>query len=108
MRGVAAVGQRQSFGVLLVQFERCSDCPRDLRNLDRVGQPVAEMVMAAGGENLSLALKTPESPRVNDAVAVALQIIPVRMRRFGKAAALKMRRTKTKSAQHSVRSYFES
>jgi hypothetical protein len=38
------VGERQCFGKLLVQSERRSDRSRNLRNLKRVGEAVAEMV----------------------------------------------------------------
>jgi hypothetical protein len=52
-----------------------------------VGQAIAEVVGVAAGENLGLRLQTPESAGMNDAVAVALKVVAVGMRRFGMAAS---------------------
>ena len=58
-----------------------------LRDLNRVCQPVAEMIAESRRENLGLTLQPPERARVNDAIAVALKIGAVWVSRLGKYAA---------------------
>ena len=52
-----------------------------------MGKPIPKMVREAGGKNLRLILQTPEGARVDDAITVTLEIVAVRMAKFGKAAA---------------------
>src|SRR6267143_2548939 len=65
------VDESERFGELSVQAQRGSNGARDLRDFKRVRQPVAEVVGIARGENLRLRFESPESSRVNDAIAVA-------------------------------------
>ena len=65
--------QRKSLDQIGIQVETRGDGARDLRNLDGVGQPRAEVVGDTMGENLGLILKPAEGAGVNDAVAVALE-----------------------------------
>jgi hypothetical protein len=51
-----------------------------------VGEAGAEVIGETPGEDLRLVLKAAEGAGVNDAVAVALKIVTVRMRRLGIAA----------------------
>jgi len=50
-------------------------------------QPVAEMIGDACRENLCLILQPPEGMAMNDAIAVALEFVPVRMLRLRILAA---------------------
>ncbi len=61
----------------------CGDGARDLRDFDGVGQPVAEMVGVAAGENLGLGFQPAKGARVDDAVAVALKIVAIGMLGLG-------------------------
>ena len=80
------VRQRQRFGQIFIQPEYPSHRARDLRNLDGMRQAVAEMIGKVGGENLRLVFQPPESPRMHDAVAIALKFVAVGMGKFGIAA----------------------
>ena len=66
---------------------RSGDGARDLRDFDGVGESVAEMVGVAAGENLGLIFEAAEGAGVDDAVAVALEVVAVGMRRFREAAS---------------------
>ncbi len=78
--------QRQRLDQIHIQVERRGDGARDLRHLDGVRQARAEVVGVAAREDLRLVLQPPEGAGVNDAVAVALKRIAVRMRRLRIAA----------------------
>src|SRR5208283_5506934 len=80
------VNQRKRLDEIDVQVERCGDGARDLRDLHGVRQARAEMVRVAAGEDLSLVLKAAKGARMDDAVAVALERIAIRMRRLWIAA----------------------
>jgi hypothetical protein len=67
------VGQAQRLGEVLVEAERASDGPADLRDFEAVGEANAEMVTVGRNEHLRLVAESPEGDRVNDAVAVALE-----------------------------------
>ena len=73
------VCERQSFSQILVQAERGRDRASDLGDFDRVGEAVAKMVVEAGREDLRLVLQAPECARVDDAVAVTLELVAIGM-----------------------------
>ena len=77
MADIVREGQR--LGQVFIQSERRCDRPGDLRDLDRMRKPVAEMVVQAGGEDLRLVLQTAKCAGVDDAIAVALEIVAVRV-----------------------------
>src|SRR5580698_7185623 len=81
------VDQRQRLGKIDVQVELRSNGARDLRDLDGVGQAGAKVVGVAAGEDLRLVFETAESAGVDDAIAVTLERIAIRMRRLGIAAS---------------------
>ena len=81
------VHQRQRFGQIDVQIERGGDGARDLRDFHGVRQAGAKVVGVAAGEDLRLVLQPPKGAGVNDAVAVALKGIAVRVRRLRMTAA---------------------
>ena len=54
------VAERDRLGQLLVQAQHLGDGPRDLRHLERVGQPRPVVVAARREEDLRLVLQPPE------------------------------------------------
>jgi hypothetical protein len=81
------VRQGQRFGEVFIQAQHSGHGARDLRDLNGVRQPIAEMVGEADGEDLGFIFEPPERACVNDAVAVALKRIPVGVRKLRIAAA---------------------
>src|SRR4029077_20361578 len=69
------------------QLERSGDGAGDLRNFERVRQPIAKMVGIARRENLRLGFQPAKSARVDDAVAVPRIDTTIRMEGFRVAAA---------------------
>jgi hypothetical protein len=87
-RVAEVVAERDRLGEVLVEAERASRCSRDLRDLQRVGQPDPVVVALRGDEDLRLVAETPERLRVDDPVAVALEARPEWVELFGPLAAL--------------------
>jgi hypothetical protein len=81
------VDQSQRFGEVIVEPELGGDGARDLRNFDGMSQAVAKMVGIAASKDLGLSFETAKSARVHNTVAIALEIVAVRMMRFGMAAS---------------------
>ena len=86
------VAKRDRFGKVVVEPERPGECAGDLRHLDRVGETGAEMVALVIDEHLRLVGETAEGGRMDDAVAVALELGPGRRRRLSDEAAGRPRR----------------
>jgi hypothetical protein len=106
-RGMAQVmHQRQGFGVFLIQPKRDGNGARHLGDFQRVGEAVAEMVAKAGGEDLGFAFHAAEGAGMDDAVAVALKIVAVGMRRFRIETAAEMVWPEAQMAQHVAGTYF--
>ncbi len=63
-----------------VQAELGGDGARDLRDFNRVGQAVAEMVGVTAGEDLRLGFQAAKRPGMDDPVAIALKVVAVGMR----------------------------
>ena len=70
-RVAEVVRQRQRLGKILIEPERARQRAGDLGDLQRMGQPGAEMIALMEDEDLGLVCEPPEGGRVNDAVAVA-------------------------------------
>jgi hypothetical protein len=81
------VRQSQSLGQILVETKSVRRSSRNLRDLERVREPVSKVIAKAGRENLSLGFQAPESAGMHDAVAVALERIAVAMFRLRVAPA---------------------
>src|ERR1700678_3422981 len=77
------VAERESFGEFFVEIQRRGYGAGDLRDFDGMGEPVAKMVRDSGGENLGFVFKAAKSPRMDNAVAIALEFAAIRMRKFG-------------------------
>jgi hypothetical protein len=76
------VHQRQRFHQFFIQSQDAGDGARDLRDLKGMSQAIAEVVRVAAGEDLGLVFEPAEGPRVDDAVAIALEVVAIRMRRL--------------------------
>ena len=100
------MGKRQRLGVFFIEPERDRNGSRDLRNLYGVREPVTEMIGKAGREDLGFPFEPPEGARVNDAVAIALEIASIRMPWFRESASMQTVWTQSKSGQHSSASYW--
>jgi hypothetical protein len=72
-RMAKVVGEAEGFGQVLVEAERPRDGPPDLRDLEAVGEPDAEMIAVGRDEDLRLVAKAAEGDRMDDPVAVALE-----------------------------------
>ncbi len=79
--------ERERFDEIDVEVERAGHRARNLRHLDGVSEAVAEVVGITAGENLGLGFETAKGACVDDAVAVALEIVTVGVGRLGEAAA---------------------
>jgi len=66
------VNQRDRLGQILIEPQRPGKGAGDLRYLDRMGQPRAEMVALIGDENLRLVAQPTKRRGVDDSVAVPL------------------------------------
>ena len=72
--GVAEImRESECFGQILVEPERPGQSAGDLRHLDRMGQPGAEVVAVRRDEDLRLVLQPAEGRGMDDAVAVTLE-----------------------------------
>ena len=70
------VTERDRFGQLLVKPQHLGDRPRDLRHLERVGQPRPVVIAGRREEHLRLVLQPAERLAVDDAIAIALKRRP--------------------------------
>ena len=94
------MNQGQGFSEIFIQAEHRSHGSSHLRDLDGVGQAIAEMIGKPGSENLGFGLEAAESARMDDAVAIALKGVAVGMIGFGIAAAQTLRNGEAESLQH--------
>ena len=69
------VREAQRLGQILVEPQRARDAAPDLRDLDAVGQADAIMIAVGRDEHLRLVAQAAKGDRMDDAVAVALEII---------------------------------
>ena len=74
------VDQGERLDQFRIQRQSVRNCSRYLRNFQRVRQPVPEMIGKSRGEYLRLGFQAPESPRVNDSIAVPSILATVGMR----------------------------
>ena len=70
-RVAEVMGKGQGLGQVLIQAQRPGDRARDLRHLDRMGQPRPVMVALVIDEDLRLVLQPAEGRGMDDPVAVA-------------------------------------
>src|SRR6266545_3309053 len=67
------VAERDRLGQVLVQTERAGGRPRDLRDLQGVGEADPVVVAFGGQEHLRLVLQAAEGLRVDDSVSIPLE-----------------------------------
>ena len=67
------VAQRDGLRQLFVQPQDLGNGPRNLRDLERVGQPRPVVIAGRREEDLRLVLQAPERLAVNDPVAIVLK-----------------------------------
>ena len=96
------VGQGEGFGEVLIESEGGGDGAGDLGDLDGVGETIAEMIGKAGGEDLGLGFQAAEGARVDDAVAIALEGVAVRMLGFRDSGGRGRPRPETAGARASA------
>src|ERR1035437_2759132 len=89
-RMAEVVNQGQRLHQIGVQSKLRGDCARDLRDLNGVRQPVAEVVGVTAGEKPRLPLPAAKSAPMGDTITVALKVVAVRMRRLGMAASARV------------------
>ncbi len=92
------VAQRESLGEFFIEPQRHGHGAGDLRDFDGVGEPVTEMVRDARRKDLGFVLQPAKGPRMDDAVAIALELAAVRMRQFGISPAAASLDGKTQAA----------
>ena len=80
------VAERDRFGEVVVEPQGPGERARDLRHLDGVGEAGAEMIALVIDEHLGLVGEAAEGRRVDDPVAVALELGARRRRRLGDQA----------------------
>jgi hypothetical protein len=76
------VCKRESFRQILVKPKRYRNGARDLRYLNGVSQAIAEMIVETGRENLGLVFQPSKCAGMDDPVTVALELVPVWMRKL--------------------------
>ena len=74
-RMAEVVGKRQRLAQILVEPERARERAGDLRDFQRMGEPGAVVVAFVEDEHLGLVGKPAERGRMDDAVAVAAEIV---------------------------------
>src|SRR5450432_1222695 len=81
------VNQCKGFSEVSVQPKRACNCTCDLRDFDRMGEPIAEVIGKPGAEDLRFGLQSAERPRMDNPVAVAGVLVAIRMGSFRKPPA---------------------
>jgi len=72
----------ESLGKFRVEAQSSGHSAGNLRNFQRMGEPITKMIGIADGENLRLGFEASKSPRMNDAVAIARVFAAVGVREF--------------------------
>ena len=72
------VRERRGVDDVGIAAERGPELPADLGDLERMRQPVADEVVAVGRDDLGLGREPAQRGRVDDASAVARELLPVR------------------------------
>jgi hypothetical protein len=84
------VAEGDGLGQVLVEAEGLGDRSGDLGDLETMGQPRPVVVPEGREKDLRLVLEPPEGLRMDDPVAVALEVGPEDMRHFGPDPPLRM------------------
>jgi len=79
--------QGEGLNQIDIKTQLSSDGSGDLCDLDGMGKTIAKMVGVTAGEDLGFGFEAAKSPGVDDAIAVALKVVAVRMLRLGITAS---------------------
>ena len=90
--------QSQGLDQIHVQSHQPGDRARDLGDLNRMGQPVAEMIGEARREDLRLVFQPPKGPGMENAVAIPLVIVAIAVQGFREPASPTLFRSEGKVA----------
>src|SRR5262249_8528129 len=94
------VRESERFRQILIELKYIRQGTCDLRDLDGMGQAVAEVVGETWCEDLGLGFKAAKRSRVDHAVAVALECVAIRMDGFGIGPAPASGHRKSQQRQH--------
>ncbi len=101
------VRQRQRLRQILIEPESVRHGARDLRHLDGMRQTVAEVIGESRREHLRLVFQAPERAGMNDAVAIALKFIAIRMGELRITAASRALHRKPEMSQGMIEGVIE-
>src|SRR4051794_30089575 len=76
------MSKRQRLRQILIEAKGARQRAGDLRDLERVGQPRAEMIALVENENLGLVTEPAEGAGMDDPIAIAAEIVAGRARRL--------------------------
>ncbi len=76
------VNEGESFGEIDVEIQGSGYRARDLRDFQRMRQAIAEVIAVASRKDLRFGFEAAEGTGVNDAVAVALVVVAIRVVRL--------------------------
>lgn len=79
--------QCESLDQIHIQCKLPRNGPCDLCDFQGMCQPVPKMIGVASGENLGFVRQTPESTGVDNSIAIALEVVSIRMGRLGIATS---------------------
>ena len=89
------MSQGERFCIFFVQPERVGSGAGHLGDFNRMGQTIAEVIAQTGRKDLSFAFQPAKRTRVNDAIAIPLEIGAVGVGRFREEPAARTVRTKS-------------
>src|SRR5580658_4168725 len=96
------VGKGESFSKFLVQLENRGNCAGDLSHLEGMGEAVTEVVAQVRCEDLGFPLHPAKRAGMDDAVAVTLEVVAIRMRKLRKSTPSGPGKLEAKGTQHSA------
>src|ERR1700733_15617139 len=82
--------QRQCLDQIRIETKLRGNRTRYLRDLNRVGEAVAKMIGVPPRKDLRLRLESTKRPGMHHAIAIALKVIAVKMRRLRMAASTRL------------------
>jgi hypothetical protein len=73
------VRECQRLGEIFIQAQGSGESAGDLRNFDRVGEAVTKVIGETFAEDLGFVLQAAKGAGVDDAVAIPLELVAIRM-----------------------------
>ena len=81
------VHQRKGLDQIDIQTKLSGNGSRDLRNFNGMSKAITKMVGIAAGEDLGFCFQPAKGSGVDNAIAVTLKVVAIRMRRLGITAS---------------------